>query len=219
MSETNAANDPRGADQHSAATAGDHHGDRLAAVDPGQPIDPEIHGTEQVKERGWWTGRAGLAFPLLMAVIATYMLIGQFAMDVSEDVDRPGPQFMPGLIITALYAIAALMALDIIRKPQMPELAVLTDPDEVGKVHAWYTDWPRLAWAVGGMVAFIALLLPLGWVIAAALLFWCVARSMGSTRVWFDISLALLFSSAIYLIFGVALAVDLPSGMIFGGGR
>ena len=57
MSETNAANDPRGADQHSAATAGDHHDDRLTAVDPGQPIDPEIHGTEQVKERGWWTGR------------------------------------------------------------------------------------------------------------------------------------------------------------------
>ena len=52
-----------------------------------------------------------------------------------------------------------------------------------------------------------------------SLLFWCVARSMGSTRIWFDASLALLFSSAIYLIFGVALAVDLPSGMIFGGGR
>lgn len=213
MSDTNTDNDLGGGDDRGAG----HDG--LTAVQPGQSIDPEIHGTEQVRERGWWTGRAGLAFPLLLAAIATYMLVGQFSMEVADDVDRPGPQFMPGILITALYVIAALMAVSLIRKPELPQMAVLTDPEEVGKVHAWYTDWPRLAWAVGGMVAFIALLLPLGWVLAAALLFWCVARSMGSTRIWFDASLALLFSSAIYLIFGVALAVDLPSGMIFGGGR
>ncbi|HJG80340.1 MAG TPA: tripartite tricarboxylate transporter TctB family protein [Brevibacterium senegalense] len=213
MSDTNTHDDLGGGDDRGAG----HDG--LAAVQPGQSIDPEIHGTEQVRERGWWTGRAGLAFPLLLAVIATYMLVGQFSMEVADDVDRPGPQFMPGILITALYVIAALLAFSLIRKPELPQMAVLTDPEEVGKVHAWYTDWPRLAWAVGGMVAFIALLLPLGWVLAAALLFWCVARSMGSTRIWFDASLALLFSSAIYLIFGVALAVDLPSGMIFGGGR
>lgn len=213
MSDTNTDNDLGGGDDRGAG----HDG--LTAVQPGQPIGPEVHGTEQVRERGWWTGRAGLAFPLLLAVIATYMLVGQFSMEVADDVDRPGPQFMPGILITALYVIAALMAFSLIRKPELPQMAVLTDPEEVGKVHAWYTDWPRLAWAVGGMVAFIALLLPLGWVLAAALLFWCVARSMGSTRIWFDASLALLFSSTIYLIFGVALAVDLPSGMIFGGGR
>ena len=193
--------------------------DELQEVEAGQSIDPQVYGTEEVKDHGWWTGRAGLAIPLLMVVIATYMLISQFAMDVAEDVDRPGPQFVPGLIIVALYAIAALLAIDIIRKPQPPEMAVLTDPAEVGKVHPWYTDWPRLAWAVGGFAVFIALLLPIGWVLSAAVLFWCIARSMGSTRYFFDISLGLLFSSTIYLIFGVALAVDLPSGLIFGGGR
>ncbi|GAA4511259.1 tripartite tricarboxylate transporter TctB family protein [Brevibacterium yomogidense] len=193
--------------------------DELQEVEAGQSIDPQVYGTEEVKDHGWWTGRAGLAIPLLMVVIATYMLISQFTMDVAEDVDRPGPQFVPGLIIVALYAIAALLAIDIIRKPQPPEMAVLTDAAEVGKVHAWYTDWPRLAWAVGGFAVFIALLLPIGWVLAAAVLFWCIARSMGSTRYFFDISLGLLFSSTIYLIFGVALAVDLPSGLIFGGGR
>lgn len=215
MSDTNPVDDLGSGDHRAAGQAQDG----LTAVQPGQPIEPEILGTEQVQDRGWWTGRAGLAFPLLMAAIATYMVYGQVTMAVAEDVDRPGPQFVPGLIITALYVIAALMAISIIRKPEPLELAVLTDPDEVGTVHAWYSDWPRLAWAVGGMVVFIALLLPLGWVLAAALLFWCVARSMGSTRILFDASLALLFSSAIYLIFGVALSVDLPSGMIFGGGR
>lgn len=207
--------------------------EELTDVEPGQPgqqgrtgqpgepdpsTDPEVVGTEQVKDRGWWTGRAGLTIPLLMVAIAGYMLVNQFTMEVAPDAEGPGPRFFPGLLIVALLVIAIALAADIIRKPQPPEMAVLTDPDEVGTVHAWYTDWPRLAWAVGGMAAFIALLLPLGWVIAGALLFWCIARSMGSKRPVFDITLALLFSSAIYLIFGVALSVDLPSGLIFGGG-
>ena len=192
--------------------------EELQEAAPGQSIDPEVYGTEQVKEHGWWTGRAGLAIPLLMVVVATYMLVNQFTMDVAPDAEGPGPRFFPGVLIVALLVIAIALAVDIIRKPQPPEMAVITDRDQVGTVHAWYTDWPRLAWAVGGMAVFIALLLPLGWILAAALLFWCVARSMGSKRSVFDITLALLFSSAIYLIFGVALSVDLPSGLIFGGG-
>ena len=156
--------------------------------------------------------RGSLRIPLLMVGIATYMLINEFTMEVAPDAEGPGPRFFPGVLIVALFVIAIALAVDIIRKPQRLEMAVLTDPDKVGTVHAWYTDWPRLAWAVGGMVVFIALLSSLGWIISAAVLFWRVARSMGSKRPVFDISLALLFASAIYLIFGVALSVDLPSG-------
>lgn len=202
----------------SGAAAGDS-GPVIPAHTPDAAAEIPVLGTEQIRERGWWTGRAGLLFPLILAALATYMLVGQLMMDVAEDVDRPGPQFMPALIITAMYVLAVLIALDIVRRPQLPEMAVVTDPAEVGKVHAWYSDWPRLAWAIGGVAVFAVLLVPLGWIISAALLFWCIARSMGSVRVLFDISLALLFSSAVYLIFGVLLAVDLPSGLIFGGGR
>jgi putative tricarboxylic transport membrane protein len=215
----NTSSNPTGASGAGNGPGAGSAGPVISAHTPDQAAEIAVHGTEQVRERGWWTGRAGLLFPLILAALATYMLVGQLTMKVAEDADKPGPQFMPGLIITALYIIAVLIAVDIIRRPQLPEMAALTDPEEVGRVHAWYSDWPRLAWAVGGCLAFAVLLVPVGWILAAALLFWCIARSMGSTRVLFDISLALLFSSAVYLIFGVLLAVDLPSGLIFGGGR
>ena len=74
-------------------------------------------------------------------------------------------------------------------------------------------------WAVVvfGFLAFALTLEVLGWILAAALLFWAVARGFGSRRPLFDISLALLVSSAIYLAFTVGLGLTLPSGILGGG--
>lgn len=187
-------------------------------VKPGENDQIEILGYENLKDRGWWTGRAGLAMPALMVAVATYMLIGQFAMKVPESVDLPGPQFFPWIIIVALYVLAALLAFDIIRKPQLPELAPATEPEDLEE-RAWYTDWRALAWAVGGLVLFIALIVPIGWVISAALMFVMVAHAIGSRRWLMDVLVGLFLSSVIYLIFAVLLSVDLPSGLIFAGGR
>lgn len=187
-------------------------------VKPGEDDQIEILGYENLKDRGWWTGRAGLVMPALMAAIATYMLIGQFAMKVPESVDLPGPQFFPWIVIIALYVLAAVLAVDIIRKPQLPELAPATEPEDLEE-RAWYTDWRALAWAVGGLVLFIALIVPIGWIISAALMFVMMAHAIGSRRWLMDVLVGFFLSSAIYLIFAVLLSVDLPSGLIFAGGR
>ena len=57
---------------------------------------------------------------------------------------------------------------------------------------------------LASLVAFIVLLRPAGWIIAAALLFWGVSYALGSRRPVFDISVALVMSSLIQLIFGCA---------------
>ena len=54
-------------------------------------------------------------------------------------------------------------------------------------------------------------------ILAAALLFWCVARGFGSRRPGFDVILALFMSSAAYLAFDVGLGLNLPSGILGGG--
>lgn len=190
----------------------------VTPVNPGENDQIEILGYENLKDRGWWTGRAGLVMPALMAAVATYMLIGQFRMKVPDSVDLPGPQFFPWIIIVALYVLAAVLAVDIIRKPQLPELAPATAPEDLEE-RAWYTDWCALAWAVGGLVLFIALIVPIGWIIAAALMFVMVAHAIGSRRWLLDVLVGLFLSSVIYLIFAVLLSVDLPSGLIFAGGR
>ena len=57
----------------------------------------------------------------------------------------------------------------------------------------------------------------LGWILAGALLFWCVARGFGSPRPVFDILVALFMSSLTYLAFSVVLGLTLPSGILGGG--
>lgn len=187
-------------------------------VQPGEDDRVEILGYEKIKDRGWWTGRAGLVMPLLMAAIATYMLIGQFTMKIPESVDLPGPQFFPWIIIIALYVLAVILAVEIIKEPQMPTLAPATEPADLEE-RAWYTDWRALAWALGGLVLFIALIVPVGWIISAALMFVMVAHAIGSRRWLMDVLVGVFLSSVIYLVFAVLLSVDLPSGLIFAGGR
>ena len=50
------------------------------------------------------------------------------------------------------------------------------------------------------------LLDPVGWIIAAAVLFWGVAYALGSRRPVFDIGVRLVMSSVIQLIFGACWA-------------
>lgn len=83
--------------------------------------------------------------------------------------------------------------------------------------HRTHSDFTSLAWAAGGFAAFAAVLEFVGWIIAAALLFWCVGRAMGSRTPLFDLTVALTFSSLVYLAFAVLLGLNLPSGLLGGG--
>ena len=77
-----------------------------------------------------------------------------------------------------------------------------------------FTDWQAVAWCIGGFLAFALTIELLGWILAAALLFWCVARGIGSRRPLFDASLALVVSSVIYLLFAMGLGLNLPAGVL-----
>lgn len=156
---------------------------------------------------GGLRGRGGLVIPLVMALVSTYVVIGIAMMEVPPDTTFPGPKFFPTILAVAGYLLAALLTLHYLRNPD--EKADQTE-------YRTYSDWTAFAWVVGGLVVFILLLDLLGWIVAGGLLFWCVTRAFGSSRPAFDISVALLVSSAIYLIFGVGLGLPLPSGILGG---
>ncbi|MFC7406861.1 tripartite tricarboxylate transporter TctB family protein [Georgenia alba] len=154
----------------------------------------------------WWSGRSGLVLALVLAVFSTYLLHGVVTMRVTENPDLLGPAFYPTIVLVAGYVVAALLLVEQVRRPE---------PVQTG-AHRTYSDWRALGWCAGGFAAFAALLTVLGWVLAAALLFWCVARGVGSRRGLFDVTLALLVSSLVYLAFGVVLGLSLPSGVLGG---
>lgn len=167
--------------------------------------------TRQATRTGsFWRGRSGLLLAALMAAFSTYLTVGLLQLQIPDDTDFPGPRFFPGLLAAAGYVLAALLAVHYLRTPEPPE----AEPG--GQRYRSYSDWSSVAWTVGGFVLFALTLEVLGWLLAAALLFWFVARGMGSRRPLFDLGLALVVSSAIYLAFDVGLGLNLPSGLLGG---
>lgn len=81
---------------------------------------------------------------------------------------------------------------------------------------AGFSDWKAMLTVLGSLVAFVVLLRPVGWILAAGLLFWGVSWALGSRRPIFDISLALVFSSVIQILFGTVLGIGLPAGFVEG---
>ena len=183
----------------SAGTAEQHPSESTETTDGRTPV-----------RTSWRDGRSGLLLSLLMVAFSTYLLFGILTMDVGEGTDFPGPRFFPGILMVAGYVLAALLALHYVRSPEHPQ-------ETSTRRYRTFTDWSAVLWAAGGFLLFALTLETLGWIIAAALLFWSVAKGFGSRRPVFDISFALLFSSAVYLAFSVGLGLNLPSGILGGG--
>ena len=77
-------------------------------------------------------------------------------------------------------------------------------------------DRPALVWTVGGFILFILTLRLLGWVLAAALLFWFVARGFGNRSPLTSLAVGLTVSSLAYIGFDMGLGLNLPSGILGG---
>ena len=160
------------------------------------------HGT------GFWKGRSGLVVAAILAALGAYLTAGIMTMDVPEGAKVPGPQFFPTLITIAIFVLAALLVVQTVRHPEHVE-----QPEAEYRFH---TDWKSLGLVFGAFLAFALLLVPVGWMLTAALLVWCVSRALGSRRALFDIALSLVFSSCIQLAFGAGLGLSLPGGILEG---
>ncbi|GAA2008476.1 tripartite tricarboxylate transporter TctB family protein [Nakamurella flavida] len=181
------------------------------------------------------SGLAELIVPAILVAVAGFLIVGTVSMQLPPSVQVPGPTFFPIVVIVLLLGMAVLSTVQILRSRRTVaataelgdanvdmdgEAIVETPPDVPPGREPWppraVSDWRALLTVLGSLVAFIVLLRPAGWIIAAALLFWGVSYALGSRRPIFDISVALVMSSAIQLIFGVALGLNLPAGFLQG---
>ncbi|WP_043567937.1 tripartite tricarboxylate transporter TctB family protein [Acaricomes phytoseiuli] len=157
---------------------------------------------------------SALVGPLVLAGFSTYLLVGILTMEVPSNASFPGPRVFPGVLMSAGYLISIMLALAIWRNPEGadPDSAAHRRSGEQG----FLSDWRAVAWVVGGFLAFATGMPYLGWILAGALLFWCVTRAFRWPRPIFDLSIALVMSSLVYLAFGVGLGLNLPSGLLGG---
>ncbi|MDQ1126769.1 putative tricarboxylic transport membrane protein [Microbacterium sp. SORGH_AS 505] len=166
----------------------------------------------------------GLTMPVILVAFATYLVVGIVTMRVPEGTAFPGPQFFPGIIAAGLYIFAATLAVGAIREIRATPDA-LTAEIEAARAEAAgeepaakpvRVDIRSFAWVVLSFLAFAFLLEFLGWIIAAGLLFWCVARAFGSTKWLQSLIVGLTLSSLAYIGFDMALGMPLPSGILGG---
>lgn len=164
-----------------------------------------------------------LTMPVVVAAFATYLLVGIITMRVPSSADFPGPQFFPAIITVGLYGFAIALAVSGIREvrslpdPHTAELlAAEAGEDAADEPRAVRIDVRSLLWILGSFLAFAFLLNVLGWVIAAGLLFWGVARGFGSTKPIASLVVGLTMSSLAYIGFDMALGLPLPSGILGG---
>ena len=183
------------------------------------------------------SGMAELVVPAILVAVAVFLIIGTATMVEPPSVQRPGPAFFPGIIIGLLLIMAVLNTVQTLRTVRARRAGLLQDeqeahldadgdpieeipPDPPRGREPWpagaVTDWRAVLTVLGSLVAFMVLLRPVGWIVAAGVLFWGVAYALGSRRPIFDVSVALVMSSVIQLTFGYLLGLNLPAGFLAG---
>lgn len=181
---------------------------------------------------GFLRRRSGLVMPALLLVTGIALTWGTVTMEVPSTSLPPGPQVVPTIVAVACFVMAVVLAIDVLRKPESAFVAAPEDqrPEEAPTTTSVHLPGagieaddarPRsnrtaLALAVGTTVIFIVAIVPVGWLLSAAFLFWGIARALGSRRPVFDLILALALSAIVQLAFSAGLGLSLPPGILAG---
>ncbi|MGW9346212.1 tripartite tricarboxylate transporter TctB family protein [Nocardiopsis flavescens] len=150
-----------------------------------------------------WSGPARWVVPALAAAVGAVMLWGALTIEAPPNATRPGPGFFPGVIGGLLLVLAACLVVTNLRGRSTGAANALE----------WFEARPVLI-VLAGLVAHIALLEFLGWLLAGALLFWVVAYAFGARAYLRDAVVALSVAAAVQVGFSLGLGLSLPSGIL-----
>ena len=154
-------------------------------------------------------GRVELVISLGVLALGIFAAVAAFRLPEAGGYARIGPNFTPKVFSAGLILLGVWLLAEVFtggwREP------VPDDPAERGE-HAFHVG--AFAWVSGGLLAQLALVHSAGFVLAAMVLYGCVARGFGSTRPARDLGIGLLLGLAVFLFFVRFLNVNLPAGWL-----
>ena len=155
-------------------------------------------------------GKAELGLAGLLLVLGAFLVVDAARIAVPVNANSIGPRFFPTCVGVLLVGVALWLAVDVLRGGA-GEMEAAEDVDVSRS-----SDWRTLVLLSAVFLGHALLLEPLGFPVAAALLFFGVAASLGSRRWARDAALAVVLAVAVFLVFARALGVGLPAGVLQG---
>jgi putative tricarboxylic transport membrane protein len=137
---------------------------------------------------------------LVLIVLSATFLVGVFDIRSPKGLDPAGPRFFPLLVTSAWLLLSIGYLVEGLRSPRSAE-----KPDR-----SWFE--PVTISAL--LVVYALLVVPLGYMLATALLFWAAARVLGSRQLVRDIVVAVVLAVVVYVAFTQFLDISLPEGVL-----
>lgn len=156
------------------------------------------------------TGRAELGLAALLLAIGVFLLVETQRIAVPVNANAVGPRFFPTVVGAVLVVVSLWLAVDVLRGGR-GEMEAAEDVD-VSRA----SDWRTLALLSAVFLGHAFVLEPLGFPVAAALLFFGVAAALGSRRWARDAAIAVVLAVLVFVVFARGLGVGLPAGVLQG---
>jgi putative tricarboxylic transport membrane protein len=147
-----------------------------------------------------------LLLGLGVAALGVFIAVETGNIRVAPVYAKVGPTLIPGIVAGGLVLLGLLVALTALRGHREAATDAAAEPN----------DWLGMA-AVGvGLWQQIFLLRPAGFLVSAALLYFCVAYGFGSRRYLRDAAIAIVLATVVHVGFTRGLGLQLPAGVLEG---
>jgi putative tricarboxylic transport membrane protein len=152
--------------------------------------------------------RGALALAAGVTALGLALLAGGVLVQGEAAYAGVGPRAFPLFVGAGLTLLGAVLMVALLR-------GAVLEPERGEDVDASApADHGAIAWIVAGLLLAVATLQPLGFPVAAALVFAAGARAFGSRRWIGNLAAGLVLGAVTWLLFARGLGVSLPGGLL-----
>jgi putative tricarboxylic transport membrane protein len=156
-------------------------------------------------------GRSELGVALLLLALGALVLVDASRIESGIAQRGPvGPAAVPVVVGVLLLVVGVFLARDVLRGGR----GEAEGGEDIDLSHT--SDWRTVLILAGALLANAALIDRAGWPISGAVLFFGSAYALGSRRIVRDLLLSVAMSIGTYYLFGQALGIGLPAGVLEG---
>ncbi len=183
----------------------------VVTTPPAATTSPPAGSSHGPSDRpGRFVGKAELGLAVLLVALGAFLLVQTSQIRELANAGTVGPRFFPTIVGAVLCVVGVWLAVDVWRGGAAPMEAA--EDIDLSRT----SDWRTLALLSAVFLAHTAVMRPLGFPVAGALLFFGTAAALGSRRWARDLAVSLVLSTVVYLLFAKQLGVGLPAGVLEG---